>query len=97
MDAEHGGIHWSAATFAALLLAGHRTRVSARITWSSNTITASRSGSVMAAIVILLPSRRWYSALPWLEDGQGDYYVGTLAIDGPVVRVLRSVMGSAET
>ena len=28
----------------------------------------------------------------WVEDGKGDYSVGTLAIDGPVVHVLRSVM-----
>ncbi len=29
----------------------------------------------------------------WVEDGHGDYSAGTLGIDGPVVHVLRSVMG----
>ena len=32
----------------------------------------------------------------WVEDGRGDYSSGPLRIDGPVVRVLRSVMGIAD-
>lgn len=29
----------------------------------------------------------------WVEDGKGDYYTGTIGIDGPAVRTLRAVSG----
>ena len=33
----------------------------------------------------------------WVEDGRGDYSTGTVGIDGPAVRTLRSVCGLSES